>query len=437
MGVVVCCRRRRPRFTVIGYCKEIFLSLIVKDRIPHIRFHVDPIFKEELEKLPWSIPVADWHRYGVTMLNIKRGMSRHEVVFVRTGRFSFCVKEISEEISKKEINHYEHLLMLGIHTLVPAGYIIREEEPLAVATPVGIQYQVNNISHTITVLVNKVLPDSLLYSRNFRAETRRKIWDAIIRLFVQLHSNGVYWGDASLANTLIKFEKQMVPFVGPQTVLMAYLSDAETVEIRPKLSKSMREEDLNFFFESMDWVNEDLRKDGVVRDDAGMDEDKGYIKERYAMLYGVEMKKKKFERLTSFNVDRFLGGIFNPAYVDQFLRHIEEHRWYLGERMKRDVSLAEATRDWYETIFVPICELFRTERILDLFKGKTAAEMYIEIMNNKYYLSERAGRDVGMIAAMNDYALKFGAAEQNKSLFAHLADGMMKILGLKESVLLR
>ncbi len=403
---------------------------------PSIRFHVDPLFQKELEHLPWAMPIADWHMYGVNILNIKRGISRHVVIFVRTGRFSFGIKEISEEISKKEIDHYEQLLMRGIHTLVPAGYVVREEKPIPIETPIGIQYEKNYISHTVTVLVDKVLPDSLLYSRNFRKENRQKIWNAIVRLLVQLHSNGVYWGDASLANTLIKFEKRAVPFIGLQTVLIAYLSDAETVEIRPHLSKSMRGEDLNFFFESMEWIQEDIRISGAMRNETEMDEDKEYIKERYETLYNVERKKKKFEQQTSFNIDKFLGSISNLAYVDLFLKHIEEHKWYMGERLKQDVSLAEATRDWYETIFVPICELFRSEHILELFKGKTAAELYIEIMTNKYYLSEREKKDVGMIAAMKDYAVKFGATEQHEPLLKQIYDNMLKILGLKEAMLL-
>ncbi len=382
------------------------------------------------------MPISEWHMYGVDTLNIKRGNSRHVVIFVNTGRFSFGIKEISEEISRKEIDHYEQLLLRGIHTLVPAGYVVREEAPIPVETPIGIQYEVNHVSHTVTVLVNKVLPDSLLYSRNFRKENRQKIWNAIVRLLVQLHSNGVYWGDASLANTLIKFEKRTVPFIGMQTVLIAYLSDAETVEIRPKLSKSMREEDLNFFFESMEWIREDIRLSGAVRDEVQMEEDKEYIKDRYEILYKVERKKKKFELQTSFSIDKFLGSISNPAYVDLFLKHIEEHKWYMGERLQQTVSLAEATRDWYETIFVPLCELFRSEHILELFKGKTAAELYIEIMNNKYYLSEQEKKDVGMIAAMEDYARKFGATERHETLLKQVYENMLKILGLKEAMLL-
>jgi hypothetical protein len=402
------------------------------DRFPNIRFHVDPIFEAELQKLPWTVPISEWQYHGVNILTIKRGISRHVVIFVKAGRFSFGIKEISEEISKKEIDHYEQLLLRGIHTLVPAGFVVREEDPIPVATPIGVQYEQNFIAHTVTVLVDKVLPDSFLYSRNFRKENRQKIWDAIVRLFVQLHSNGVYWGDASLANTLIKFEKREVPFVGKQTILIAYLSDAETVEIRPRLSRSMRDADLNFFFESMEWLNEDLRTSGIIRTDVGTEEDRTYIRERYDLLFSVEMKKKKFEQQTSFSIDKFLGSIFNPDYVDQFLKHIEEHKWYLGERNQREITLADATKDWYETIFVPICELFRNEHIPGLFKGKTAAELYIEIMNNKYYLSEQAGKDVGMVAAMRDYAVKFGATERHEPLLKTLTDNMLRILGLKE-----
>ncbi|NUN69205.1 MAG: DUF4032 domain-containing protein [Bacteroidetes bacterium] len=402
---------------------------------PVIQFHVDPIFQRELRALPWHVPIAEWGGHGVHLLNIKRGISRHTVIFVRAGRFSFGIKEISEGISRKEIDHYEQLLLRGIHTLVPAGYVVREEEPIPVQTPVGIQYERNDVSHTVTVLVDKVLPDSFLYSRNFRPENRRRIWDAIVRLFVQLHANGIYWGDASLANTLIKFEKRMVPLVGLRTELIAYLADAETLEIHPQLSDTMREADVNFFFESMDWINEDLRTSGVVRNDVHSEEDKTYIRERYAALFDAERKKIAFERQTAFSIDKFLGNIPDPSYVDQFLKHIEEHKWYLSERAGHEFGIAEATKDWYETIFVPICALFRDEHIPELFTGKTAAELYIEIMNNKYYLSEQAGRDVGMAAAMRDYAQRYGATEHHEPLLQMLTDKMLRILGLKEPLL--
>ncbi|MFA6541536.1 MAG: DUF4032 domain-containing protein [Bacteroidota bacterium] len=398
----------------------------------NIRYHVDPIFRSEVEKLPWHVPISEWKNYGVNILDIKHGISRHFVIFVKAGKFSFGIKEISEIVSRKEVSNYEQLLLMGIHTLVPAGYVVREESPLIVDTPIGTQYESNNVAHTITLLVEKVLPDSLLYSRNFRVENHQKIWDAIVRLFVQLHTHGVYWGDASLANTLIRFESRDIPFVGKQMFLAAYLADAETVEIYPKLSKSMREADLNFFFESMEWIAEDLKKSGVIRDEDLAGDAQKYILMQYATLLKVERRKKKFEQQTSFSIDKFLGSVSNPTYVSLFLKHIEEHKWYMSERGEAGIALAAATQDWYANVFVPICELFRTENILDLFPGKTAAELYIEIMTNKYYLSKNSGTDIGMIAAMRDYAQRFGVHKTHDSLLNRISDSMLGILERQE-----
>ncbi len=45
--------------------------------------------------------------------------------------------------------------------------------------------------------------------------------------------------------------------------------------------------------------------------------------------------------------------------------------------------------------------------MLDFFPDKTAASLYVEIMENKYLMSERERRDVGLVAALEDYAHRF------------------------------
>jgi hypothetical protein len=112
-----------------------------------------------------------------------------------------------------------------------------------------------------------------------------------------------------------------------------------------------------------------------------------------------------------------------------FLNHIEEHKWYLNEREGGSVTLAEATQSWFETIYAPLCRLFRAEGVLECFPGKTAAELYIEIMTNKYFLSTQAGSDVGMLPAMYDYAERFGALKGTQSLMKKITDTMKSLLG--------
>ena len=397
-----------------------------------IRFHVESIFLKEVKELPWQLPISDWRSHGVDLLNVKRGPSRHVVIFVKAGRFSFGIKEINEEAAKKEIRNYEELLLRGIHTLVPVGYVVREGGEGAAAAAVGNSKEKGDASHTITLLVEKVLPDSQLYPRGFTLENRKRIWDAIAELFVELHSNGVYWGDASLANTLIRFEKAEVPFIGRRTSLKAYLADAETVEFKQAMSAKLREEELNFFFDSMDWLNKDLRGVGKKRDELEAIEDRLYLQERYRHLVSVEEKKRDFERRTSIDVNKFLGAMQNPTYFDLLMKHIEEHKWYLGERTPGTVSLKDATLDWYQNVYRPACELFRKEGIVDFFPGKTASELYIEIMTNKYYMSEQLGKDVGMFHAMKDYAEKFGVEQLFMDAMKSSSQSFLSIFGQEE-----
>jgi hypothetical protein len=399
---------------------------------PPIHFHIETIFEKEIKRLPWHIPLAEWEAHGVRALDIKRGISRHVVLFVKSGRFSFGIKEISEKISKKEIFHYEQLLLRGIHTLVPVGYVVREEEPIPLQTPIGIQYEENNISHTVTLLVEKVVPDSFLYRRGFSVENRKRIWNAVATLLAELHSKGVYWGDASLANTLIKFEKVNIPFVGRRTELKAYLADAETIEFLPAVSETLRDEDLNFFYESMDWINEDLRVSGISRDNLSTEADKEYLRSRYRQAFEIEQKKRNFEAQTSYNIDRFMGSISEPSYADLLLKHIEEHKWYVSEKARKEISLSDAAHDWYENIFVPLCIMFRTEGVLEYFPGKTAAEIYVEIMTNKYFLSQKSGKDVGMERAMRDYMKRFGIAPTFAGALVSASRKMKAILSGKE-----
>lgn len=370
----------------------------------------DQRFLDYLDRLPWQYPIDEWQQHGVKHLHIKRGLSRHPVVFVKVEDKNFVVKQIGFEVAQREIDNYKEMLRRGIPTLIPVGCVAREEEPLTIETPVGTIYERNLTGHTVTLLIDHVLPDSQLYRRPFKFENRRRIWDAVVDLFVELHANGIYWGDASLANTLIKFYKVEIPHLGKKTQLQAFLADAETVEIHDSISDSLRQADIDFFLEAMEWLDEDLRASGVSRDELATEQDKIYIQTQYARLYETAWRGRDFENLSGLNIKKLLGAVRDPAYFDTLQKHIAEHKWYLSERRQLEVAFAEAAQDWLQKIFIPVCELLKREGVLDFFPGKTAAEFYVEIMNHKYVLSREKGRDVGLIYATRDFAKKFGHA---------------------------
>lgn len=368
----------------------------------------DQHFLDYLDKLPWPYAIEEWQQHGVKHLNIKRGLSRHPVVFIKVDDRNFVVKQIGFEVAQREIANYKEMLRRGLHTLIPVGCVAREEPPLAIQTPVGTIYERYLVGHTVTLLIDHVVPDSQLYQRAFKFENRRRIWNAVVDLFVELHLNGVYWGDASLANMLIKFYKVEIPHIGKKTQLQAFLADAETVEIHDSISDSLRQTDVGFFLESMEWLDEDLRASGISRDELATEQDKIYIQTQYDLLYTVALRGRDFENLSGLNIKKLLGSVRDPTYFDTLQKHIAEHKWYLSERRQLEVSFGEAAQDWLQKIFIPVCDLLKQEGVLDFFPGKTAAEFYVEIMNHKHILSQQKGRDVGLIYATRDFAKKFG-----------------------------
>ncbi len=403
----------------------------ISSSYPELTFDVDKTFLKEVKHLPWLHPIAEWKELGIKHLEIKRGLGRHVVIFIQVGENNYVIKELGYDVAKREVENYKRMLAKGIHTLIPVGCVSREEKPLRVLTQIGEQYERNIFGHSVTLLVDRVLPDSQLYRRAFTFENRKRIWDAIINLFVEMHSNGVYWGDASLANTLVKFIKIDVPYIGKQTQLKAILADAETVEVRDTLSETLRLADLNFFFESMEWVNEDLRAEGVIRDELTTETDKTYIKENYVRLYEVAERSKQFEEMSSLDMSTVLGTVREAQYIDTLQKHIEEHKWYLSEQRGYEITFADAAQEWLKNVFIPMCELYKSEGVVNVFPGKTASDLYVEIMTHKYYLSREKKSDVGMILAMRDYAKQFGAKQPYRGFWQKVTKKMMKILGAR------
>lgn len=89
--------------------------------------------------------------------------------------------------------------------------------------------------------------------------------------------------------------------------------------------------------------------------------------------------------------------------------HINAHRYYMGLEQGRAVSLDEAVCNWYDTVYLPVVEVIREQRVLEAFPGRTEADLYRWIMDHRWFLRERnQGQDPGPTAAASDYAARFG-----------------------------
>ncbi|MEB0243939.1 hypothetical protein QN361_25120, partial [Pseudomonas sp. 5C2] len=76
------------------------------------------------------------------------------------------------------------------------------------------------------------LPYRAVFSERLERRTLVRLMDALATLLVELHLEGFIWGDVSLSNVL--FRRDAGGFA-------AHLVDAETGELRERLSNGQRE----------------------------------------------------------------------------------------------------------------------------------------------------------------------------------------------------
>src|SRR5690348_2442686 len=180
-------------------------------------------FDPALLDLPWTTPLAEWP--ADRLVTLPRGISRHVVRFVKFGGTVYAVKETGERIAQRE---YDLLRSLE-----------RIDAPAVEAVAIVADRTGDGGEALEPVLVTRHLQFSLpyraLFSHTLRPETMNRLLDALAALLVRLHLSGFFWGDVSLSNTL--FRRDAGAFA-------AYLVDAETGALHPKLSKGQREEDV-------------------------------------------------------------------------------------------------------------------------------------------------------------------------------------------------
>src|SRR5271168_4859952 len=87
------------------------------------RFHLPAEDQERLHDLPWQIPLSEWAAQGVPLLTIRRGDSRHPVVFVERNEVRYAIKETSPHMAERELRNLQEIELRGIPTLSPTGTV--------------------------------------------------------------------------------------------------------------------------------------------------------------------------------------------------------------------------------------------------------------------------------------------------------------------------
>jgi hypothetical protein len=179
--------------------------------------------------LPWPEPLESWPEAGVTFLRLPVGESRHIVRFASLDGRVYAIKELPLWAAQREYEVMRALEEQGAPAVRVVGLVERPDDDVG-------------------LVVTAYLARSLQLRRLFRRlpeaarRHRERLLDAMAMLLVELHRNGVFWGDCSLANTLLLRDGQ---------ALLAHLVDAETSEVHPGLSAGQRSHDIDLAVENV------------------------------------------------------------------------------------------------------------------------------------------------------------------------------------------
>ncbi|RYB88850.1 DUF4032 domain-containing protein [Nocardioides glacieisoli] len=381
--------------------------------------------------LPWHLPLEEWPDDVVVPL--PRGLSRHIVRIVRLGDRVYAVKETQDDIAFREYRLLRDLQRIGMPAVVPQGVVTGRESADGEELPAAL----------ITRHLQFSLPYRSLFSRGMTAEQVPTLIDAIVVLLVRLHLAGFYWGDVSLSNVL--FRRNAGEF-------SAYLVDAETGELRDEVSERMREYDITVGCENIFAELMDLEASGAVHEIDGFQIIE-HLRTRYEALWGeltgleefrademwrIEQRVERLNEL-GFDVDELdivtdLDGDtirIQPKVVD-LGHHAREIQALTGmsveenqaRRLLNDLAAFTAHFDlgredrhlvaskWMHAIFEPIMAMIPPDA-----SGKLEpAEVFHEILEHRWYLSEQAGQQVDIFETARDYIDRFLTTKPDEAI---------------------
>jgi tRNA A-37 threonylcarbamoyl transferase component Bud32 len=380
----------------------------------------------DFQDLPWNLSLSEWAGHSSRLEEVTHGVSRHPIVFVNYQGVLYVLKELPHDVAEKE-----YKMLLKMETL-----------DLPSVTPIGFA-RTQTVQGYTSVLITQYLEHSIPYRSLFMANSlvryRQSLLDAVASLLVQLHLAGIYWGDCSLSNTLYRQDAG---------ALQAYLVDAETAEYESNsLPPALRYQDLEIMEENVNGDLFDLRSAGAISEGVPLSETGAYIRLRYQKLW-EEITHEDIispgehyriqERIRALNALGYSVGEvklfptesgnqlrFRVAVTDRnfhrnqllgltgleaeemqarvMMNEIQELKAMLSRTNNRSSPLSVAAYRWLNDYYYPTIQ-----RLAGLSEsGMNPTELYCQVLEHKWYLSERAQRDVGHQAAAEDYLKQF------------------------------
>ncbi len=396
-------------------------------------------------ELPWGLPLEEWPRE--LHVEARRGIGRHVVRFVRLNGAFYALKELPPPLAGREYRLLGELTQRAVPAVEAIGVASERVSAEGEELP----------DILITRYLEYSLPYRLILGAAVLPAPEASIRAALGELFVRLHLAGFFWGDCSLSNALFRRDAG---------ALSAYLVDAETGQLEERLSDGQRNHDLaiaeeNLVGELYDLAAElgrDVVEDPVAfaedvrasydhlwaeltEDEVFAPEDSSKLEERLKRLNALGFDVEEVElvsdgsevrlRLQSKVVEpghhrrrllRLTGLDAQENQARRLLNDLTAYRAKLNRATTAPLSDTAAAGRWLSEVFEPAIAAVPVE----LQPKRAAAELFHELLEHRWFLSERAGKDVGMETATRSYVdqvLRPAADEKAPLLDSPSVDG--------------
>jgi hypothetical protein len=379
-----------------------------------------------LYNLPWHTPLEQWPEDET--LAAQRGISRHIVRLVRSTPDPtseiYAVKETVEEFAVREYEALRELSLRGAPAVAQVAIVTNRYSQNGEELPCAI----------VTRFLPYSLPYRVILSGQITQHEITNMANALAYLLVRLHLLGFWWGDCSLSNTL--FRRDAEGFA-------AYLVDAETGEFQKKLSDGQREHDLELARFNVAAELEDLKIAGVLFPAMDPIRASESVITRYRKIWkslsepqilpagdrhAVERAMRSLQDI-GFAVEEvdiqlagdkltvtFIPKLVAPNYHSQRLielmgleteelqakRILASFDRFRSREIDKTPKKEEAAKRWLDEVFHKVINA-----VPAAMRGRVEdAQLFHEVLEHRWYLGEKAGRDLGLEFATNDYISK-------------------------------
>ncbi len=372
-------------------------------------------------ELPWHVSITEWD--ADNMVQLPKGISRHEVRFFEYPEGIYVIKELATKPARQDYSVLRALESTGAPAVIPVGLVENRHDDRHAEQSAALITEYERFSFSYR---------ELLQGAGFGAR-REQMLNAFAYLLVQLHLTGVFWGDCSLSNVLYRYDAEAI-----ETIMV----DAETASLHAHgLSTGRREEDLAIMTENVAGGMADIAAEvgqGLETADLELGED---IADRYRGLwkelshetvltaderYVIPERIRRLNEL-GFHVEevdlipvdetgsrlrmklRVGGRTFHSSRLEELtgVEALEQqarqilsdlHHYQAVHGGMTPTSKNVAAVRWRIGVFEPWMErLSAVDGIADPIQA------FCDLLYHRYVMSEGTGADVGTEAAFEDW----------------------------------